>query len=266
MIDDWTYHIHQGDCLDVMARMPDDSVDLIVTSPPYAQQRRATYGGVAENEYVEWWMARAAHMRKILKPTGSLVLNIKESRAGGIMQPYVYDMVVAMRGLYRLIDEFCWVKQNPYPGIGKETLTNGWERIFHFAGPGPIKFYRKSVLRQATEHHRRQYKMQNRQDKKSGSGSGLTDKSQYISDPERVEANNVIITPMHKSRKHPATFPDAIPTFFILLLTIEGDVVLDPFSGSGTTYRVAQKAGRKPIGIEIKPEYIQQPAPMLFDP
>ncbi|MCY4304367.1 MAG: DNA methyltransferase [Aestuariivita sp.] len=75
----WTGKIHIGDCLDVMEALPTNSVDLIVTSPPYADARKHTYGGIAPDDYVDWFAVRGKEMLRILKPTGSFVLNIKEN-------------------------------------------------------------------------------------------------------------------------------------------------------------------------------------------
>ena len=76
--------ILQGDCLDVLKTFDDDTFDLIVTSPPYADSRAKTYGGVKPEDYVEWFLPRAREMLRVLKPTGSLILNIRseERRVG----------------------------------------------------------------------------------------------------------------------------------------------------------------------------------------
>lgn len=69
---DWRNAVHWGDCLDVMRTLPDDSVDLIVTSPPYADARKHTYGGIPPCQYVDWFCERACEMRRVLAPSGSL--------------------------------------------------------------------------------------------------------------------------------------------------------------------------------------------------
>ena len=88
--------IRHGDCLDIMGGMSDDCVDLIVTSPPYADARKDTYGGVKPDKYIDWFLPRAAEMRRILKPTGSLILNIKERCFDGQRHPYVLDLILQM--------------------------------------------------------------------------------------------------------------------------------------------------------------------------
>jgi len=301
MIDDWTYHVHQGDCLNIMAEMPDDSVDLIVTSPPYAMKRKETYGGVPASEYVGWWMDRAKQMRRILKPTGSLVLNIKEGTSNRHRETYVLKLILAMvEHRWRWIDEYIWQKKTVMPGSWPERLKDGWERLLHFApGEHDILFLPDAVrvpakqsainrYKQAIKHKetgRRQSRSGSgfgkdyigagesmyRRERKNKSGFGTKDDAETLNAPTALPDNIITCAPattrkvLLSSGTHPAVFPDAIPEFFIRLMTYEKDVVLDPFSGSGTTYKVAQKMGRKPIGIEIKPEYIQQPDGMLFD-
>ena len=87
----WHNRIHVGDCLDIMRMMPGESVDLIVTSPPYADARKHTYGGIAPDAYVAWFTERADEMLRLLKPSGSFVLNIKEKAVDGQRHTYVLD-------------------------------------------------------------------------------------------------------------------------------------------------------------------------------
>ena len=251
-------NIHLGDCIDVMRMIPDDSVDLIVTSPPYAEQRKHTYGGIPENEYVDWFLLRSFEMRRILKPTGSFVLNIKESRQGGRMQTYVTELILALtKQGWRWIDELIWVKTNPMPGNAGETLKNCWERLYHLApGENKIKIDKTAVKIQATSSHKKAAKTALRQRTYARTGTGNSHGVQYIYDENKVEPANAIYAPSAQSF-HSAAFHDEIPAFFIRLCTEPGDVVLDPFSGSGTTCKVAKHLNRNFIGIEILPEYVE---------
>ena len=86
-----------GDCLEIMRGMRDDSIDLIITSPPYADARRHTYGGIPPDEYVDWFLPRAKEMKRILKPTGSFVLNIKEKAIKGERHTYVLKLILALK-------------------------------------------------------------------------------------------------------------------------------------------------------------------------
>ncbi len=278
MIDSWTYRIHEGDCLDVMREMPSASVDLIITSPPYAERRKDTYGGVPASEYVEWFLPRAEQMRRLLKPTGSFVLNIKEGTQDRRRETYVLELILALvKQGWRWIDEYIWAKTCTLPIGAKERFKDEWERLLHFApGEDPICFNKDAVRIPNSQSMKnriagfKKHADQPRQFNSTGSKFNVSPKT-FLKSYEKHGATslpgNVICSataPSHNAQDHPAVFPEAIPSFFVRLLTREGDVVLDPFSGSGTTYRVAQRAGRKPIGIEIKPEYVKQENPMLL--
>jgi len=110
----------QGDCRDVMAEMPSDIIDLIVTSPPYADQRASTYGGTDPDHYVDWLVPIADEMQRVLKPTGSLILNIKEHAVSGERHPYVIELIREMRHSgWFWTEEYIWHKKNSYPGNGQ---------------------------------------------------------------------------------------------------------------------------------------------------
>ncbi len=104
----WMHKIHCGDCLDVMKSLPDDCIDLIVTSPPYADARVHTYGGVRPDDYVDWFSLRAIQMRRVLKPSGSFVLNIKEKAVDGERHTYVLDLILALKREvgFRWVEEY----------------------------------------------------------------------------------------------------------------------------------------------------------------
>ena len=86
-----------GDCEAVLQKLPDNSIDFIFTSPPYADQRQTTYGGVSPDQYVDWFLPKVAEMLRVLKPTGTFVLNIKERVVDGERHTYVLELILAMR-------------------------------------------------------------------------------------------------------------------------------------------------------------------------
>ncbi len=106
-----------GDCLQILPQLPDDSIDLIITSPAYADQRKNVYGGVHPDRYVEWFLPIAAELKSVLKPSGSFILNIKERVVNGERHPYVLQLILEMRKCGWLwIEEYCWHKKNCYLG------------------------------------------------------------------------------------------------------------------------------------------------------
>jgi DNA modification methylase len=93
----WHDRLIQGDCRNVLPDIPDNSVDLIVTSPPYADNRKQTYGGIKPDEYVEWFVPIAAELLRVLKPDGTFILNIKEKVVEGERHTYVLELILALR-------------------------------------------------------------------------------------------------------------------------------------------------------------------------
>ena len=110
--------IYNEDCLETMTRLPDNSVDLIFTSPPYADRRKSTYGGVKEEEYIEWFLPIANQIKRILKPTGSFFLNIKPHSHNGERSLYVMELVMELKKNigFLFVEEYCWTK-NAFPTI-----------------------------------------------------------------------------------------------------------------------------------------------------
>lgn len=122
-----------GDSKDVLKTLPDNSVDLIFTSPPYADQRKTTYGGVHPDKYVDWFMPISAQLLRVLKPTGTFVLNIKEKVVNGERSTYVMELILEMRKQgWFWTEEFIWHKKNSYPGKWPNRFRDAWERLLQF--------------------------------------------------------------------------------------------------------------------------------------
>ena len=123
--------LYLGDCRIILKELPDDSIDLVFTSPPYADQRRNTYGGIHPDEYVEWFLPTTEQLLRVLKPTGTFALNIKEKVVSGERSTYVLELILEMRKQGWLwTEEFIWHKINCYPGKWSNWFRNAWERCF----------------------------------------------------------------------------------------------------------------------------------------
>lgn len=121
--------IVHGDCRRVLPSLPTAFADLVITSPPYADNRKKTYDGVPANRYVEWFLPISAEVKRILKPSGSFILNIKERAANGERHTYVLELILAMRQQgWFWTEEYIWHKKNCYPGKWPNRFRDAWER------------------------------------------------------------------------------------------------------------------------------------------
>lgn len=254
--------IHLGQCEDVLPRIPSDSVDLIVTSPPYADQRKTTYGGIAPDDYVDWFLPIAQQLQRVLKPTGSFILNIKERVVDGERHTYVLELIIALRKQGWLwTEEYCWHKKNSYPGKWSNRFRDAWERCLHFTRQRQFAMYQEAVMVPVGDWAETRLKKLSETDKQrdpSKVGSGFGKNISNWVGRDLVYPNNVLhLATESSNRKHSAAFPIELPTWFIKLFTQVGDVVLDPFLGSGTTAIAAVALERRWIGIEKEPKYVE---------
>ena len=259
MTSQWQHQVHFGDCLEVMREIPDNSVDLIVTSPPYADARKHTYGGIHADEYVDWFCERAVEMYRILAPTGSFVLNIKEKAIDGERHTYVLELILALKREvgFRWVEEYIWHKTTAMPGKWKYRFRDSWERLPHFAKTPNIKMRQDAVkvpIGGWTDKRLNNMSSNDLSRQESSTRSGVGRRIANWQGKAMVYPTNVLHkSPVANNTGHSAAFPEWLPEFFIKLFTDVGDVVLDPFLGSGTTYRVAARLGRIPVGIELNP-------------
>lgn len=254
--------IAEGDCFHVLQGLPDNSIDLIVTSPPYADQRKHTYGGVAPDEYVAWFLPITRELLRVLKPTGTFILNIKERVVSGERHTYVLELILEMRRQGWLwTEEFIWHKKNCYPGKWPNRFRDAWERLLQFNKARQFNMYQEEVMVPMGDWAKARLKNLSTTDRvrdESRVGSGFGKKIEnWISRSMAFPTNVLNLATECSNRKHSAVFPEALPEWFIKLFTQEGDTVLDPFMGSGTTIRVAKRLGRNAVGIEIQPEYVE---------
>jgi DNA modification methylase len=257
-----TNALYHGDCREVLPRLPDASVDLIVTSPPYADQRKKSYGGVAPDEYVDWFLPITSELKRVLKPEGSFVLNIKERVVNGERGTYVMELVLAMRKQGWLwTEEYCWHKKNCYPGKWPNRFRDSWERCHHFTKQKHFKMHQDAVMVPIGDWAEKRLNNLTKNDHvrdESRVGSGFGKKVVNWIGRDLVYPTNVLhLATECSNREHSAAFPLELPSWFIKLFTSEGDVVLDPFAGSGTACIAAYNLERSYIGIEMKEEYYQ---------
>lgn len=258
--EDNVFSLHVGDSLEALKKFENNSINLIVTSPPYADARKKTYGGVSVDEYVDWFLPYAAELKRVLAPDGSFILNIKEKVVNGERHPYVMELVLALRKQgWLFTEEYIWHKTTTTPGKWPNRFRDLWEHCYHFtknkkftmnqeAVKVPIGDWSAKRLANLSEKDR------TRQNAQNGSGYGKT-VSNWVG-KETVYPGNVLHGSSETSNTgHSAAFPVWIPEWFIKLFSNPGDTVLDPFIGSGSTAIAALNHQRNIIGCELLPKY-----------
>jgi site-specific DNA-methyltransferase (cytosine-N4-specific) len=267
-----------GDSLEFMRHMPDDSIDLVVTSPPYALHFKKEYGNVDQQDYIAWLLPFAREIKRIIKPTGSFVLNL-----GGAWQPgspirslYHYRTLLALVDDigFDLAQEFFWFNPAKIPApaewvnVRRIRVKDSVEYIFWLVKDPLANADNRRVLQPYSEDMKRLIKRGVKQTvRPSGhviNGSFASDKGGSI--PSNLiqcgnnESNSAYIKNSKRSgnKVHPARFPAELPKFFIEFLTNPGDSVLDPFAGSNTTGYVAEGLKRKWTGVEIRSDYAME--------
>lgn len=265
--------------LETMSRMPDNFVDLVVTSPPYADARKKMYGGIHPDKFVEWFKPIGQEIYRVLKPTGSFILNIGDNTIDGETHLYTFELPIMLKREvgFKFIDPLIWHKKTSPPGKFKNRFKDGWEFCYHFSKTLDLKFNPYAVAEPSKQvsidralRHKDFHEMKsntgsgftnpnkNLQRRIRNNGSGFGTNDQRLNDLDLALPSNVLYLSGETTNvNHPAPFPEGIPIFFIKAFTDENDIVYDPFMGSGTTAEICLRSGRKYIGSEIKQEYIK---------
>ncbi len=232
--------LYSGDSREELKKLPDNCVDLIFTSPPYADQRKNTYGGIHPNKYVEWFLPIAEELLRVLKPTGTFVLNIKERVVDGERSTYVMELILEMRKIGWLwTEEYIWHKKNSYPGKWPNRFRDSWERLIQFNKNKKFHMYQEEVMVPVGDWAKTRLKNLSETDKrrdesKVGSGFGKNI-SNWLYRDMAYPTNVLHLATECNNKNHSAAFPEGLPEWFIKLFTKQGDTVLDPFMDSGTT-------------------------------
>lgn len=249
-----------GDCRDhgdVERLMDGNRVNVAFTSPPYASQRKydesSGFRPIHPNDYVDWFEEVQANVRSVIADDGSWFVNIKEHCDDGQRHLYVKDLTLAhvRDWSWRLVDEFCWTR-NSVPGGWNNRFKNAWEPVFHFCSQQEIKFRPEAVSVETDAAF--SYAPDN---PKSATGFFSNRGRPDIAQPGMARPSNVlkIGAETRQTDNHSAPFPVALPEWFINAFSDEGDNVLDPFMGSGSTLMAAHKTGRTGYGVELSPAY-----------
>lgn len=245
-----SFEILHGDCIEVMASLPAESVDAIVTSPPYAMQRKSTYGGIPEAEYPDWTLAWMAEAWRVLKPNGSVLINIRPHIKDGQISDYTLRTRLALREAgWVECEEIIWHKPSAPPLGSPQRPRRSWESVHWFAKHGrpyaapkaagaPIKFPQRVSGGQAAPHI-----------------SALNGLRQQAGTARVTDIATVAIDATQAA--HPAPFPWQLAEWLGKLTCPAGGTILDPFSGSASTGIAAIRNGWDYIGIDAVKEYVE---------
>lgn len=268
-----------GDCETIMKTMPEKSIDLILTSPPYADQR--DYGNndssIPPEEYVKWFLPKAKQMYKLLKDDGSFVLNINDKVVDGFQHLYVFELVLALcqQVGFHLVRDYIWhnpaTPPNVYSRGGYGRTKKSHEYCFWFAKSETWNFDLDPIRKPYSKDMQKYLEGRGKGDRnqnirpsthnfnceKVWTDNGGSDPGSVIEIANTSSNDTFIKLCREKKIAHPARFPEKLAEFFILSGSVEGDVVLDPFSGSGTTAAVAIKNNRRWIGIDANADYCE---------
>jgi len=255
------YLLFNGNCLDILKEVDTASIDLVMTSPPYADARKDTYGGPKPDEYVNWFLPISEQIFRILKPSGTFILNIKEKIVNKERHTYVLELILALKKQGWLwTEEWIWHKRNSFPGKWPNRFRDAWERCLQFNVNSSFKMNQDSVMIPIGDWADTRLKKlcENDNDRSDSiTGSSFGRKMSNWVGKEMVYPTNVLYFPTECSNKnHPAAYPKSIPEFFIKLFTDINDIVLDPFQGSGTTGVSGLEQDRRYVGIDLNKEYI----------
>ena len=254
--DDDRSTIYHGDAADVIASLPDASVDCVVTSPPYAEQRKSTYGGIPEADYPAWTVGWMEPLKRVLKPRGSVIINIRPHVKGGAISDYTLRMRLALRGAgWTEVEELVWFKKGGGPPVGHvERPRRSWESLHWFGLSGDVwcdtrgNGVPSDAIGGLRTGRAARIGWDHLHGAQNGVSSGISRSLDVASIPQggHGQADDV---------DHPAPYPPKIAAWCIRLVCPPGGTVLDPFSGSGSTGVAAIQEGRRYVGIDVMEEY-----------
>jgi site-specific DNA-methyltransferase (adenine-specific) len=240
-------NIYLGDSEELLKELPDNYVDLVVTSPPYDNLRK--YNGVGETWNHEKFKKIAKELERILKPGGIIVWNVNDKTENGSETGTSFRQALYFMDECRLNlnDTMIFAKKNPMPQVKQPRYNQVFEYMFVFSKGAPKTFNPIMIpCKCAGQNY-------DSTCKNMGGESGRTRKHFKINN-EKVDDNIWYMPVANNKTVHPAVYPYELPHRHIISWTNEGDLVLDPFIGSGTTALAAIDTGRNYLGFEMNEE------------
>lgn len=272
-----------GDSLELLTELPDNNIDLVITSPPFALQRQKTYGNVMETEYVRWIKPFGQEIFRVLKKSGSFVLDLGGAYRSGVPSRSLYNFRVLLAFCdeigFHLAEDFYWFNPAKLPSPiewvnkrkirAKDSVNTVWwfsKTDFPKADVRKVLAPYSDRMKKLIEDPESFYTPKKRpsgHDISAGFGrdNGGAIPSNLLSIPNTDSNSNYLrLCKELGLERHPARFPSELPAFFIKMLTDEEDVILDVFGGSNTTGFAAEALKRKWLTLEMNREYLASSA------
>lgn len=269
--------MYEVDSSKAMAALPDESVDLVVTSPPYALQFKKEYGNADKDEYVDWFRPFGEQVFRILKPDGSLALNVGGSYEKGQPTRSLYHFRLLLMLCedvgFHLAQECFWYNPAKLPSpaewvnVRRIRIKDSVEYVF-WLSKTPFPYAdNKQVLEPYSDDMlrliERGYKAKQRPSGHNITAKFRANRGGSIPSNLLTKGNNesnsdyIRLCAKHGTKPHPARFPAALPEFYIKFLTRPGGLVVDPFAGSNTTGAVAESLQRRWLAFETEAKYVE---------
>lgn len=267
--------IFETDAINLLRKLPSDSVDLVMTSPPFALTRKKEYGNESFDKYLEWFMPFCHEIKRVLKSTGSFVLDI-----GGAWIPsvpvrsvYHFELAVQLAQEFSLAQEFYWYNpaRLPTPAewvtVRRMRVKDAVNMVWWFGKTDWPKADNRQVLQPYSESMKGLIK-NGYKAKKRPSGHDISTKFQRdnggsippnLIQIANTESNSAYLRKCKERdiKPHPARYPEQLVKFFVDFLTAKNDLVVDPFAGSNVTGSVCEQSGRRWLASELESRYVE---------
>jgi DNA modification methylase len=268
-----------GDAMALLGELADESIDLVLTSPPFALRRKKSYGNVEETEYVKWITPFSREVFRVLKKTGSFVLDLGGAYRAGVPSRSLYNFRVLLTLCdvvgFHLAEDFYWFNPaklpSPIEWVNKRKIRvkDSVNTIWWLSKTDSPKADVRRVLAPYSERMKKLIQDPDSFYKPKKRPSGHDISARFGKDNGGAIPSNLLTVPNTDSNssylwlckefgleRHPARFPSEVPAFFIKMLTDEDDIVLDIFGGSNTTGFAAEALGRRWLTFELSREYL----------
>lgn len=278
-----------GDSRALVADLPDNSVNLVVTSPPFALQRQKEYGNLDQHKYIDWFLDFARLVHQKLRPDGSFVVDFGGAYMKGVPARSLYNFRVLIRMVdevgFFLAEDFYWFNPSKLPSpiewVNKRKLRvkdsvntvwwlskTEWPKADISKVLSPYSDRMKKLIEDPAKFYKPMVRPSGHD---IGMGFGKDNGGAIPSNLLQIpnsESNGQYLAGCRAvgAKGHPARFPSKLPEFFVRMLTIPGDFVIDIFGGSNTTGQVAETHGRRWMSFDQVPEYVAASAFRFLEP